>query len=198
MPYHGLVRSLVLVAVLGSVAHAQAPGLTPPAEPGVMARRWAVDLALGGTILKAKTDGAKGVFFAGLELEARFRIRPPVEIALAFDAAGNQGIGLVGFFVEGRYRFNVERAWNPFVLVSLGVMQVADKTGSSVEKQGRGALRIGGGIERRFGAWAAQATFRLVGMGENKSVMTDTTAGEKLSRYSASGGELVVGGTFYW
>jgi hypothetical protein len=163
-----------------------------------MDRRWAVDLALGGTILKAKTDGAKGVFFAGLELAVRFRVRPAVELALAFDAAGNQGIGLVGFFAEGRYRFQAERPWNPFVLVSLGVEQVADKTGSSVEKQGRGALRIGGGVERRFGAWAANATLRLVGIGENKSVTVDTTAGEKLSRYGTSGGELVFGGTFYW
>ncbi len=192
------MRSLVLLAALASVAHAQAPGQTPPAQPGVMDRRWAVDLALGGTILKAKTDGAKGVFFGGLELAARFRIRPAVEVALAFDAAGNQGIGLAGFFAEGRYRFNAERAWNPFVLVSLGVASVADKTGSSTEKQGRGAVRIGGGLERRFGAFAAQATLRLVAMGENKSVMVDTTAGEKLSRYSASGGELVIGGTFYW
>jgi len=182
---------------MASVAHAQAPGETAPVA-SVMDRRWAVDLALGGTILKAKTDGAKGVFFAGIELAARFRIRPPVELALAFDAAGNQGIGLAGFFVEGRYRFNAERAWNPFVLVSLGVMQVSDKTGSATEREGRGALRIGGGVERRFGAWAANATFRLVGIGENKSVMTDTTAGEKLSRYSTSGGELVFGGTFYW
>jgi hypothetical protein len=194
------VRFLVLVVVLACAAdaRAQAPGETAPAAPGVMDRRWAVDAALCGTILKAKTAGAKGVFFAGIELAARFRIRPAVEVALAFAAAGNQGIGLAGFFVEGRYRFQAERPWNPFVLVSLGVEQVSDKTGSSVEKQGRGALRIGCGIERRFGAWAANATFRIVGIGENKSVMVDTTAGEKLSRYSASGGELVLGGTFYW
>ena len=189
----------MLVAVLACCpdAHAQAPGQTAPVS-SVMDRRWAVDFALGGTILKAKTDGAKGVFFAGIELAARFRIRPPVEVALAFDAAGNQGIGLAGFFVEGRYRFNAERAWNPFVLVSLGVMQVSDKTGSATEREGRGAIRIGGGVERRFGAWATSATFRFIGIAENKSVMTDTTAGEKLSRYSASGGELMFGGTFYW
>ncbi|MBV8760593.1 MAG: hypothetical protein JO257_25095 [Deltaproteobacteria bacterium] len=192
------MRSLLLVAALASVAHAQAPGQTVQTAPGVIDRRWSVDLALGPTILKAKTDGAKGVLFLGLELAARFRIRREVEVALAFDAAGNQGIGLVGFFAEGRYRFNAERAWNPFVLVSLGVESVADKTGSSTEKQGRGALRIGGGVERRFGAWATSATLRLVGIGENKSVMTDTTAGEKLSRYGTSGGELVIGGTFYW
>ena len=192
------MRSLVVLALLTSIAHAQAPGQTQEAAPSVMDRRWSVDLALGGTILKAKTDGVKGVFFAGLELSARFRIRREVEVALAFDAAGNQGIGLVGFFAEGRYRFNAERPWNPFVLVGLGVESVADKTGSSTEKQGRGAVRIGGGVERRFGAWAANATFRLVAIGENKSVMTDTTAGEKLSRYGTTGGELVFGGTFYW
>jgi hypothetical protein len=159
---------------------------------------WAIDLALGGQSLTAKDPGAQAVGFGGLELAARFRIVPAMEVALAFDAAGNQGIGLAGFLAEFRYHFMAERPWTPFVLGGLGIVSVADKTGTETEKKGRGALRVGGGIERRFGAWGLEATLRLMGIGENKQVMDVTTRGQELARYSASGVELVIGGTFYF
>lgn len=193
------MRALVLLVVLTSVAHAQAPGQVVASEPStVMTRRWAIDLSLGGQSLTAKHAGAQAVGFGGLELAARFRIRPAIEVALAFEGAGNQGISTAGFFAEFRYRFMAERPWTPFALAGLGVVSAADKTGTDTEKKGRGALRIGGGIERRFGAWGIEATLRLVGIGENKQVMDVTTRGQELARYSASGAELVVGGTFYF
>jgi hypothetical protein len=193
------MRALVLLVVLTSVAHAQAPGEVVASEPStVMARRWAIDLSLGGQSLTAKHTGAQAVGFGGLELAARFRILPAIEVALAFEGAGNQGISTAGFFAEFRYRFLAERSWTPFALAGLGVVSAADKTGTDTEKKGRGALRIGGGIERRFGAWGLEATLRLVGIGENKAVMDVTTRGQELARYSASGAELVVGGTFYF
>jgi len=193
------MRALVLLVVLTSVAHAQAPGEVVASEPStVMTRRWAIDLSLGGQSLTAKHTGAQAVGFGGLELAARFRIRPAIEVALAFEGAGNQGISTAGFFAEFRYRFLAERPWTPFALAGLGVVSAADKTGTDTEKKGRGALRIGGGIERRFGAWGLEATLRLVGIGENKAVMDVTTRGQELARYSASGAELVVGGTFYF
>ena len=193
------MRALVLLVVLTSVAHAQAPGQVVASEPStVMTRRWGIDLSLGGQSLTAKHAGAQAVGFGGLELAARFRIRPAIEVALAFEGAGNQGISTAGFFAEFRYRFMAERPWTPFALAGLGVQSAADKTGTDTEKKGRGALRIGGGIERRFGAWGIEATLRLVGIGENKQVMDVTTRGQELARYSASGAELVVGGTFYF
>ena len=193
------MRALLLLVASTAVAHAQAPGQVVASEPStVMARRWAIDLSLGGQSLTAKHAGAEAVGFGGLELAARFRIRPTMEIALAFEGAGNQGISTAGFFAEFRYRFMAERPWTPFALAGLGVASAADKTGTDTEKKGRGALRIGGGIERRFGAWGIEATLRLVGIGENKAVMTVTTRGQELARYSASGAELVVGGTFYF
>jgi len=193
------MRALVLLVVLTSVAHAQAPGQVVASEPStVMTRRWGIDLSLGGQSLTAKHAGAQAVGFGGLELAARFRIRPAIEVALAFEGAGNQGISTAGFFAEFRYRFMAERPWTPFALAGVGVATAADKTGTDTEKKGRGALRIGGGIERRFGAWGLEATLRLVGIGENKQVMDVTTRGQELARYSASGAELVVGGTFYF
>jgi hypothetical protein len=193
------MRALVLLVVLTSVAHAQAPGEVVASAPStVMSRRWAIDLSLGGQSLTAKHAGAQAVGFGGLELAARFRIRPAIEVALAFEGAGNQGISTAGFFAEFRYRFMAERPWTPFALAGLGVVSAADKTGTDTEKKGRGALRIGGGIERRFGAWGIEATLRLVGIGANKQVMDVTTRGQELARYSASGAELVVGGTFYF
>jgi hypothetical protein len=192
------MRALLVLVAFTAVAQAQAPGEVAPAGPSVMARRWAVNVSLGAESLTAKIDGADPVGFGALEVAGRFRLRPAIELALAFSAAGNQGIGTAGFFLEGRYRFLAERPWNPFASVSLGVASVADKTGNDTEKKGRGALRIGGGIERRIGNFAIEATLRLVGIGENKDVMTVVTAGQRLSRYGVSGGELVIGGSFYF
>ena len=193
------MRAILLLVAFTAVAHAQAPGEVVASQPStVMARRWAIDLSLGGQSLTAKHAGAEAVGCGGIELAARFRIRPTMEIALAFEGAGNQGISTAGFFAEFRYRFLAERPWTPFALAGLGVVSAADKTGSETEKKGRGALRIGGGIERRFGAWGLEATLRLAGIGENKEVMTVTTRGQELARYGASGAELVLGGTFYW
>jgi hypothetical protein len=191
------MRALLVLVALTTVAHAQAPGEVQPA-PSVMDNRWAVNASIGGQSLTAKTDGSKPVGFGGVDIAARFRIRPSIEVALAFAAAGNQGIGTVGFYAEFRYRFLAERPWNPFACGSLGVASVGDKTGSETERKGRGALRLGGGIERRIGNFGLEATLRLIGIGENTAVMTVQTAGQRLSRYGVSGGELVVGASYYF
>lgn len=192
------MRALLVLVAFTAVAQAQAPGEVAPAAPSVMDNRWAVSVALAGESLTAKTDDAKPVGFGGLELAGRFRLRPAIELSLAFSAAGNQGIGTVGFYLEGRYRFLAERPWSPFAGLSLGVASVADKTGNETEKKGRGALRLFGGIERRIGNFGIDATLRLVGIGENKDVMTVVTAGQRLSRYGVSGGELAIGASYYF
>jgi hypothetical protein len=191
------MRALLVVVAFTAVAHAQAPGQVEP-TPTVMARRWDVNVSLAGESLTAKTDGAKAVGFGGVELAGRFRIRPAIEVALAVAAAGNQGIGTIGLFAEVRYRFLAERPWSPLACASLGVVSVADKTGSDTEKKGRGALRLGGGIERRIGNFGVEAALRLVGVAENTAVMTVQTAGQQLSRYGVSGAELVIGGNYYF
>ena len=192
------MRALLVLVALTAVAQAQAPGEVAPTGPSVMARRWAVSVALGAESMTAKTDDAKPVGFGALELAGRFRIRPAIEVSLAFSAAGNQGIGTAGFYVEGRYRFLAERPWSPFAGLSLGVASVADKTGNDTEKKGRGALRLSGGIERRIGNFGIEAALRLVGIAENKDVMTVMTAGQRLSRYGVSGGELAIGASYYF
>jgi hypothetical protein len=192
------MRALLVMVAFPAVAHAQAPGEVAPARPSVMENRWAVSVALAGESLTAKTDDAKPVGFGGLELAGRYRIRPTIEVSLAFSAAGNQGIGTVGFYLEGRYRFLPERPWSPFAGLSLGVASVGDKTGNETERKGRGALRLSGGIERRIGNFGIDATLRLVGIAENKDVMTVVTAGQRLSRYGVSGGELAIGASYYF
>ena len=197
--YHEHMRALVLL-VVGDLGGPRAGARAGRRR----ASRERDDAALGGRFVARRSSrsrrrhaGAQAVGFGGLELAARFRIRPAIEVALAFERAGNQGISTGGSSSEFRYRFMAERPWTPFALAALGVMSAADKTGTDTEKKGRGALRIGGGIERRFGAWGIEATLRLVGIGENKQVMDVTTAGQELARYS-SGAELVIGGTFYF
>ena len=181
-----------------AVASAQAPGEIAPQPPGVMARRWSVALGLGPESLKAQTAGAQSVGFGVLEIAGRFRLRPAIELALDLNAGGNQGISTVGLYLEVRYRFMAERPWNPYALFDLGIASAADKTGTDTEKKGRGSFRIGGGIERRIGSFGVEATLRLIGIAENRSVTAIQTRGQELARYGDSGAELVIGGSYYF
>jgi hypothetical protein len=198
------MRVIALVLAMTSVAAAQAPGEVAPQPVGgshpsfVMGRPWSIAIGLGAESLTAKTDGAKAVGFGGIELAGRFRIRPPIEVALALEAMGNQGISTAGIYAEFRYRFLAEQPWNPFALGSLGVASAADKNGTDAERKGRGSLRIGGGIERRIGNVGIEATLRLVAIAQDRSVTVVTTAGQQLARYGDSGVELLIGAGYYF
>jgi hypothetical protein len=196
--YDEQVRAVLIVLAMTGVASAQAPGQVVPSAESVMARRWSVAMSLGGESLKAGTDGAKAVGFGMLELSGRFRLRPAIEFALDLAAGGNQGISTAGLYLEVRYRFMAERPWNPYALFDLGVASAADKTGTDTEKKGRGSFRIGGGIERRIGNFGVEATLRLVGVAENRSVIAIQTRGQELARYGDSGAELVLGGSYFF
>ena len=151
------MRALVLLVVLTSVAHAQAPGQVVASEPStVMTRRWGSICRSAASRSPQSTPVRRRSASVGSSSRRGSGIRPAIEVALAFEGAGNQGISTAGFFAEFRYRFMAERPWTPFALAGLGVQSAADKTGTDTEKKGRGALRIGGGIERRFGAWGSR------------------------------------------
>src|SRR5262245_47741116 len=68
----GAVRAVLALIAFATTAHAQAPGQQPvpgvPAARGVMADRWAVDLAIASESLTPKVDGAPHVPFGELEL----------------------------------------------------------------------------------------------------------------------------------
>ena len=166
-----------------------------------MNRRWAIGAQLGWTSLSIQHGEKQKVTFGMLELAGRFRIRPPAELALVLTGGGTAGdIGLGGLYIEFRYRFRAEEKWNLYALVGLGVMSASQKMASDVEKEGRGSVRLGGGLERRFGSFGADVELRLVGIGENTKApepMMPSTAGQ-LSRYGLSGGSLMIGVTYYF
>jgi hypothetical protein len=197
--------SLIVVATLAltAPAHAQAPGEVRPAPaPSVMAHRFAVGLELGALGLHRDVEGATDVSFGVGELAGRYRIVRSFELGLSLWGGGAMKgtLSTGGLFIDGRYRFLAERPWNVFASLSLGVVSVADEEAGEDAKAGRGALRFGVGIERRFGALAIEAQLRLMGVGENEKFMpvdlptpNDAMASDKLS-----GGALTVGGTYYF
>ena len=199
------MRSLILVALLAATAHAQAPGEVAPQTPGVMLDRWAVNVALGGESATAHADGASNVGFALIEVSGRFRIRADIEVALTLGGGGGNtsegDFSTGGLYADVRYRFLAERAWNVIALVGLGVESIGFKNVGSPDNKARGSVRIGGGVERRFGHFALEADLRLFEIAENKdAIMLDelVTAGSQLARYGVSGVTLTLGGTYYF
>jgi len=203
--------SLLIIVALAGSARAQAPGQTSPQpaaasstppSAGVMASRWAVDLALGGYSLRPK-GASETTGFGVLGLAGRFRLRPTMELALGLALGGGNRDGvdlsMGALYAEFRYRFRAEQPWNVFVLGGLGVGSVARKSGSDTERKGRGMLRLGGGVERRFGSFALEGTLSAIAIGEDKDVpATDAPdIGYAFARYGVSGLALMLGATAY-
>jgi hypothetical protein len=198
------MRALLALVATATSALAQAPGEVQPVgapAPSVMARRWAVALSLGSLGLTPDRQGADTVTFGVLELAGRFRIAPAIELGVSFTGGGAMEGELEtgGLFVDARYRFLANRPWNVFALLSLGVVSVALDDAPDDAKRGRGALRLGFGVERRFRALALQAELRLVGVGENADYMVEEpTPAAEVSRAKLNGGSLTIGGVYYW
>jgi hypothetical protein len=203
--------SLLVVVALAGTARAQAPGQTaaqpapaPPTAPpaGVMASRWAVDLALGGASLRPK-GASEGTGFGVLGLAGRFRLRPAMELALglAFGGGNRDGVDLSmgALYAEFRYRFLAEQPWNVFVLGGLGAGSVARRSSTDPERQGRGMLRLGGGVERRFGSFALEGTLSGIAIAENPDLRATGAPdiGYAFARYGVSGLALTLGATYY-
>jgi hypothetical protein len=204
--------SLLIIAALAGSAQAQAPGQTTSqsvalssseSPPGVMANRWAIDLALGGASLRPK-GASEGTGFGILGFAGRFRLRPTMELALGLVLGGGSrddiDLSMGALYAEFRYRFLAEQPWNVFVLGGIGVGSVARKSGSYDERKGRGMLRLGGGVERRFGNFALEATLLGIAIAEDKDLpATDVPdIGDAFARYGVSGLALTLGGTYYW
>jgi len=202
---------LVVLVVLARVAFAQAPGEMPnapapaPVAPDavpVMADRWAVGLAIGSLGLQPRTSGADNTSFSVLELQGRYRIRPAIEVGLMLFGGGSSGnLATSGLFADFRYRFMADRPWNLYALAGLGVVAASDKTDPSGDQKGRGAFRVGAGIERRFRHLAVQAELRVVGVASNSSAQMQSfviTQGWLLESSKLGGGSLTLGASYYF
>ena len=208
--------ALALVVAMTSVAHAQAPGEVPAAPspnapapgaptpgapaPSAMDRRWAVALSLSGEGMTP--DGGSSTGLGVLELAGRYRVADKIELGLAIDAGGGGSGKLTtgGLYADLRYSLMPGQPWNVLFLGSLGAASVYGKNAADVDRKGRGSVRIGAGIERRFGAWAIEGDLRVVSIAENRDVpvVYPTTTEFLVARYGVSGAALTLAGTFYW
>jgi hypothetical protein len=196
-------------------AHAQAPGqtapMTSPAAPvtpappsTVMDDQWAVGLSMGEESLTPRTGSASqsGAGFGVGELDLRYRPAQHVELSFSLSGGGgtqiNLGMSMIAFDV--RYRFLAEQAWNWYLIGGIGIASVARPAAGSIESKGRGALRAGAGVERRYQHFAFDAELRLIAISENTEVpypgqLTDYYPFE---RYGLSGGSLMFGASYYF
>jgi hypothetical protein len=208
------MRALAIVAVVAGTAHAQAPGETPPVEPAapavapcsdcidVMSDRWSVGFVLGVVGLQNQ-DKSEQLNLGGSELALRFRATPHLEVQAAFGSARESHdpnsamtdyhAQLTTFEVALRYRFLPDRPWNVSVFGGLGTAQLD----SDAERgQQRPMIVMGGGVERRFGRFGVHAELRIVAL----AAQMISTLIEPPDPYvdQMSGGQLVLGGSFYF
>jgi hypothetical protein len=140
-----------------------------------------------------------------LELAGRYRFRPQLELQLVLMGGGGGGTNSdqfadAGLFVDFRYHFLVNPLVDVIAFGGLGSMAVAEKGAGKLETKGRPALRLGAGIERRFGSFALGATVFLFAVGENKEVPDPimATTGYQLERFGVSGVAFLLGGSYYF
>ena len=209
-----------MVMALAGTASAQ-PGATPAAAPApapapatdaidVMGHRWSVHAALWFGSVTPRVSGADKIALAGLDLEGRYRLIEPIELALSLHAGGGadpngndaNSVSFGGFFVDARWRFMYDRPWNIAALAGLGFISAsAQSMATDTEKQARGALRVGAALERRWTHWAIEADFRLMAVLKNDSVSTidlPTQRTYQVSRYGLTGANLAFGGSYYF
>ncbi len=176
-------------------APAPAP-IGPQGPQGVMANRWAIDVGLGLQSLKTNDDN---IGFVTYEIGVRLRIIRSLELALTIAAGANHADSFGGLWADVRYNFMAERRWNVFAYFGLGVASASAKDADSNDSAGRGALRFGAGVERRFDVFSISAELRVLGLGaNNQSSPIDTSPESELAAESASGIGLVIGSTYYF
>ena len=162
-----------------------------------MANRWAFDVGLGLQALNTTSDN---IGFVTYELGARFRIIRALEVALTFGAGGNHGDEYSALWADVRYNFMAERPWNIYVHLGIGAGSASGKNASADDSAGRGTVRLGAGLERRFDVFSISAELRVLTFGNNDkadSIGIDTPEAD-LASEGSSGLGFLIGSTYYF
>jgi hypothetical protein len=175
----------------------------PPPEVDPMATRWGIGVAIVPASLAAQTSDAQHVGVAAIELAGRFRVRRWLELGVSVSAGGSSADGSIAtgsLYAEARYRFLTDLAWNGFADIGLGVASVAQSTASTDDRAGRPSMRLGAGVERRFGSLGFEAELRGVGIAHNPKAtgMATTPAAMELASDDVAGLALALGAIYYF
>jgi hypothetical protein len=206
-----LLAVVALVVGISSAAYAQ-PGPdaqpTPPVQsqpapvaiappPGIMANRWAIDVGLG---LQSLNNSVQAIGFVSYELGVRFRIIRPLEVALTFAAGANHADEYSALWIDARYNFMAEQPWNIYALLGFGGGSASAKVATNGDVHGRGTLRLGAGVERRFDVFSISAEVRLLTFGRNDQAEQGAgpTPDAALAAESTTGVGFVLGSTYYF
>jgi hypothetical protein len=173
------------------------PTTPAPVPPSVMSNRWALTVGLGAQSLKPGDDD---IGFLTYELGARFRIIRPLEVALTIAAGANRADSYGGLWVDARYNFLAEHAWNIYAAVGLGIASASEKNADDNDGHSRGSFRLGAGVERRFDVFSLSAELRVLTMSSNPNAdfVQANSPESELSSQSSAGIGLVIGSTYYF
>lgn len=129
----------------------------PNAVPTVLYKRWAASTSYGVSGARARTGDAfsKTEVLVFFELALRYRIVRQLEVGLSGGGSLSRSSGFATIDADLRYRLYAERPWNPFLYGSAGIAQRGPRDPAHL------ALRVGGGIERRFQQWAFDGRIEL-------------------------------------
>ncbi len=217
-----------------ATAHAQAPGEMQPSSPqpiaqdpsacpagaAVMARRWAVGLAVGSLALAPQANPDAKTQFAMAQLSVRYRATHHLELELAlaggaqkYEDGSDGDLAMNSATLGARYRFRPEAPWNWWLMAGLGATVVAPK-GSTQEQRDpltRPHGSIGIGLEHRWTAFALQAELRGIGLAEDPHAAMTTVQPDigfgaatppagvtTTSGGPQSGGSLTIGASYYF
>jgi hypothetical protein len=146
-------------------------------------------------------------------IAGRWRVIPAVEVGagLAFGTGTHDdavvpparvNLGMSLLYIEGRYGFRAGHPWNVFALGGVGVASVSARGAGKTEGKGRGMLRFGLGVERRFKSFAIDTTARAIVIGENADVQEPIEdvpgSGYYFARMGVFALSLAIDGSYYF
>jgi hypothetical protein len=168
----------------------------PNAVPTVMDKRWSVAMSYGpATLRDGDGDGQliEGYPYLFADMAVRYRVVASAELGVSLSGIAMREHGYNDGYVSAnadvRFRFAAERAWNPFLLGSIGVATFGDDRAHML-------VRAGAGLERRFRSWAFTADAQITRISGRDDEMSWPT-----SRYDVSGAlaaAFSLGAVYYW
>jgi hypothetical protein len=205
---------MVAPAMVPVVGAPCASGVVRAAREPLMANRWSVGLSAGGMSL-TPDGGRDSTSFGVGELAVRYRATPHFELELSAGGGREQrdngmdgDLEVATFAGAVRYHINPYDAWNWFVMGGIGAAAVTFHDASDQQREDAthpmGMLGIG--VERRFHHFALQAELRGIGIADKKTDREMAAASlpggapptTNAANVKQSGGELTVGGSWYF
>jgi hypothetical protein len=203
-----MMRGVLLVMLASGPVFAQAPGATPPSPAPLSVKRWGVGVSLGSALLEAlpgPTDppGPNPKHsFGQIGLSGRLRITPVWELELALEGGNSSASQLAfgGVWLDVRWRPVPDTRWQGYLVAGIGSATASGTSPTDAERKGRGAGRIGGGIERWLGNFVLALELRGIAVSDNSAVTPSSSPsdGSRFAKDTVHGVSVSLGAAYYF